>query len=117
MAYVKKLTDNEFVELIIDKELEISGTDVRYKDITAMPKEEQKEYEFYTRFTFKTLEQFLEWRQFFYDHFYDWQPKSVKKSQMEREFNWFNLQWGLKYDFDYEEIYKYDEQQKKNKKK
>ena len=27
----KKLTDKEFVELIIDKELEIAGADIRFK--------------------------------------------------------------------------------------
>ena len=116
MAYKKKLTDNEFVELIIDKELEIAGADMRYADIIKLTKDEQQKMQWWTKYTFKTLEQFLEWRQFFYDNFYDWQPKSVKKSTMEREFQWWNLQWGLKYDFDYEEIAKHDEQQKKKKK-
>lgn len=116
MAYKKKLTDNEFVELVINKELEIAGADMRYADIVKLTKDEQQKMQWWTKYTFKTLEQFLEWRQFFYDHFYDWQPKSVKKSVMEREFQWWNLQWGLKYDFDYEEIAKHDEQQKKKKK-
>ena len=96
----KKLTDKEFVELVINKELEIANADIRYKDIVALSKEEQDKLEFYTKFTFKTLEEFLEWRDFFYKEFYNWQPKRVSKDQMKREFGWFNLQWGLKCDFD-----------------
>ena len=111
----KKLTDKEFVELIIDKELEISGADVRFKDLDAMTKEQQEEYEFFSRFSFNTLEEFLEWRQFFYDHFYDWQYKCVNKKEMEREFSWFNLQWGLKLDFPYKQIIEHDNALKKNK--
>ena len=111
----KKLTDKEFVELIIDKELEIAGADVRFKDLDAMTHEEQEKYEFFTRFSFKTLEDFLEWRQFFYDHFYDWQPKRTSKEMMRREFAWFNLQWGLTLDFPYEQIREHDNALKKNK--
>ena len=111
----KKLTDKEFVELIIDKELEIAGADVRFKDLEAMTKEQQEEYKFFSRFSFNTSEEFLEWRQFFYDHFYDWQPKCVNKKAMEREFAWFNLQWGLKSDFPYEQIIEHDNALKKNK--
>jgi len=104
MAYTKKLTDAEFVELIINKELEIAGADIRYNDIIALPNEEQQKLEWWTKYTFKTVEEFLEWRNYFYEQFYNWQPKRVKKSEMIREFQWFNLQWGLKYDFDYELI-------------
>ena len=112
---VKKLTDKKFLELVIDKELEIAGADVRFKDLEAMTKEQQEEYKFFNRFSFNTSEEFLEWRQFFYDHFYDWQPKYVNKKTMEREFAWFNLQWGLKSDFPYEQIIEYDNALKKNK--
>ena len=38
--YTKKLTDDEFLEMIIDKELEIAQADIRYKDIMAMPEKE-----------------------------------------------------------------------------
>lgn len=102
--YVKKLTDEEFVELIIDKELEIANADIRFKDIKKMSSDEQNEFRFYQRYTFKTLEEFDEWKQFFYNHYYDWQPKNVSKSQIERDFQWFNLQWGLKYDFPIDEL-------------
>ena len=111
----KKLTDKEFVELIIDKELEIAGADVRFKDLKSMTKEQEEEYKFFNRFSFNNLEEFLEWRQFFYDHFYEWQPKRVNKKEMEREFSWFNLQWGLKLNFPYNQIIEHDNKLKKNK--
>ena len=117
MAYVKKLTDEEFLEMVIDKELEIGGAPFRYKDIMAKPIEERKTWRWFQEYMFDTLEQFLEWRQFFYDHFYDWQPKSVSKARMKREFQWWNLQWGLKYNFDYQTIYEYDESRKNVSKK
>lgn len=104
MANVKKLTDKEFVELIINKELEIAGADIRYKDIVALSKEEQDKERFFDKYSFKTEEQFNEWRDFFYEHFYDWQPKRITKRQMENEFSWFNLDWGLTCDFDREII-------------
>ena len=110
---VKKLTDKEFLELVIDKELEIAGADVRFKDLKSMTKEQEEEYKFFNRFSFNNLEEFLEWRQFFYDHFYEWQPKSVNKKEMEREFSWFNLQWGLKLNFPYEQIIEHDNALKK----
>ena len=52
---VKKLTDKEFLELVIDKELEIAGADVRFKDLDAMTKEQQEEYKFFSRFSFKNI--------------------------------------------------------------
>jgi len=104
MGRVKKLTDEEFVELIINKELEIAGADIRYKDIVALPKEEQEQLKWYDKYSFKTVDEYLEWRNFFYEQFYNWQPKSVSKSVMKKEFAWFGLQWGLHYDFDYKLI-------------
>ena len=96
----KKLTDEEFVELVINKELEIAGADIRYKDIIALPKEKQEELRFFEKYAFKTPEQYIEWRDFFYEQFYNWQPKRISKNRMKQEFGWFNLTWGLTCDFD-----------------
>ena len=97
--YKKKITEEEFLEMLINKELEIAEAPIRYKDIKAMPKEEQREFEFFTRYTFKTKEQYEEWEKFFYDHVYDWLPKSVSKGRIKNEFGWINLNWGLKQDY------------------
>lgn len=105
---VKKLTDNEFIELIVDKELEIAGADVRYKDIIKMSKEEQEEFRFFEKYSFKTPEQFIEWKNFFFEHIYDWLPKRTSLNQIKKEFAWFNLSWGLVFDFDYKELEKFE---------
>lgn len=104
MAYKKKLTSEEFVKTIIDKELEIVDADIRYDDIIKLPKEEQEKLKWWSKYSFKTFEQFEEWKEFFYEKFYDWQPKSISKEMMKKEFSWINLMWGLKYDFPYEII-------------
>lgn len=107
VMYTKKLTDDEFLEMIIDKELEIAQADIRYKDIMAMPEKERREFRFYDKYSFKTLEQFIEWQNFFFDHFYDWKPKRVKERRKKDYFNYLNLDLGLRYDFPLEELYDY----------
>lgn len=37
---MKKLTNSEFIELIVDKELEIANAPVRYKDLIGARKDE-----------------------------------------------------------------------------
>ena len=106
------ISPEEVGEVISGDEVALAEQMERTKALT---KEQQEEYKFFSRFSFNTSEEFLEWRQFFYDHFYDWQPKCVNKKAMEREFAWFNLQWGLKSDFTYEQIIDHDNALKKNK--
>ena len=108
MARTKKITNKEFIELIIDKELEIANAPIRYKDLIAMTKEEQEKFKFYTKYTFKTLDEYLEWKNFFMEHIYDWLPKRTNKTECEREFAYTNLMWGLKYDFNYDLINLYN---------
>lgn len=108
MSKVKKLTDYEFVELMINKELEIADADVSFKDIASMTKEEQDKFRFWTRYSFKTPEEFLEWRKFYFEHAYEYFPKRTSIKELERNFQYFNLMWGLKYDFPIEQINNYN---------
>lgn len=96
--YIKKLTDEEFVKLIVDKELEIVNAPIRYDDLI---NNKEKYPHWYQDYSFN-MEQYKEWKQFYYDHFYDWKPKRIK--DIDRYFSWFALQYGLKYDFDYKEL-------------
>lgn len=105
MAYVKKISGEQFLFDVIQKELDIVGSGLKFKDMDELIGWTKEHPEWYTDYEFTNKEQFYEWRQYFYDHFYDWQPKRVKKNQMEREFQWINLQYGLKYGFDYRELY------------
>lgn len=100
--YKKKITTDEFIKLIVDKELEIVGAPIRYDDLIGNEKQYPNWYQVYS---FK-LDQFLEWKKFYFDHFYDWKPKRVK--DIKRYFSWHSLQYGLKYDFPYEVLQQYD---------
>jgi len=108
MAYVKKISGKQFTFDVITKELDIVGSGLHFNDYEELFEWAKKHPKWFTEYEFKTKEQFYEWKKYFYDHFYDWQPKRVKKNELDREFAWFNLDYGLKYGFDYEELYEED---------
>lgn len=96
--YVKKLSNTEFVKMIVDKELEIVGAPIRYDDLI---NNQDKYPHWYQDYSFN-VDQYIEWKQFFYDHFYDWKPKRIKN--IDEYFSWYSLQYGLKYNFSHEEL-------------
>lgn len=102
-ATKKKISTTEFVKLMVDKELEIAGALIRYDDLIAN-KDDFPHW--YQDWCFDRVEQYLEWKQFYYDHFYDHYPKRVK--DISNYFSWFALQYGLRYNFDYKELEKYE---------
>lgn len=93
------MTDTEFTEIMVDKELELVNAPVRYRDLIAEPEKYPRWFDEYAL----TLDQYKEWKQYFYDHFYDWKPKREK--DIKGWFSMFALQYGLRYNFDYKEIY------------
>ena len=93
--YKKKLTDKEFAKMMVNKQLEIAGvTETDFDKII-----ESKDKDWFDRYALISRDQYEEFEKFYYDHFYDWQPKSVSKERMEKEFSWWMLQYGLRYDF------------------
>lgn len=104
MARTKKLTDLEFTELVINKELEIANAPIRFKDISFENKDKHPNW--YSEYSFDTKEQFLEWKNYFCEQFYNWQPKRVSKTSRNKEFAWFNLMYGLRCNFEWNEISK-----------
>jgi hypothetical protein len=100
--YKKKITTDEFIKLIVDKELELVGAPIRYDDLIG---NQEKYPHWYQDYSFK-LDQYLEWKKFYFDHFYDWKPKREK--DIKKYFSWHSLQYGLKYDFPYEVLQQYD---------
>ena len=75
--YKKKITTDEFIKLIVDKELELVGAPIRYDDLIG---NEEKYPHWYQDYSFK-LDEYLEWKKFYFDHFYDWKPKREKDIQ------------------------------------
>lgn len=102
MAYVKKISDKQFALDIINKEFEIAGTGLHFETYEDLQTFCEEHKQWYSDYSFATPEQFYEWKDYFYKHFYDWQPKRCGKTEIDREFGWFNLQYGLKYDFSFE---------------
>lgn len=105
--YKKKISGEQFALDCIKKEFEIIGKPKdwsTFKELCEWSKLEENR-KWFSDNEFETPEQYYEWKKYFMEHFYDWQPKRVSKAQAEREFSWFNLQYGLKYSFDYQLLY------------
>lgn len=105
--YKKKISSEQFLLDCINKEFEIIGSDKHWntpEELFEWSKLPENKH-WYSNNEFSTVEQYREWKQYFMEHFYDWQPKRVSKRDAEREFSWFNLQYGLKYGFDYNLLY------------
>lgn len=107
--YKKKISDEQFVLDCINREFEIIKSDLHWdtfeelREWSKLPENKR----WYSDNSFTSRQQYEEWKAYFMEHFYDWQPKRVSKSSAEREFSWFSLMYGLKYDFDDKPIGKY----------
>jgi len=115
MANVKKLSVDQFYKDVINFMLKKHGVDYDY--IINLPKEPQNKEEidpnveyqdkWYTRYTFATYEEYDAYRQYFYEHFKLWQPQyRWKRYYVDNCFAWFDLEFGLKIDFDFDELIK-----------
>ncbi len=93
----KKLSRDEWFKMLIDNQFRIAGYDMTYNDLLQLPEEMQKTW--FQDYCFKTIEQYKEWKQFFIEHYCD-HYKRCNKHVKEKAFSWFNLQYGLAYDFD-----------------
>ena len=116
MAYVKKITTDQFIRDVIDFELKPYGINFEY--ILNLPKEPKNkdeidpniEYQdkWFSRYKFKTFDEFNAFRKYFYEHWKDYSPKRKwTKDILYRSFEWFNLQYSLATGYDLaEHLYK-----------
>ena len=116
MAYVKKITKDQFIRDVIDFELKPYGINFEY--ILNLPKEPKNkdeidtniEYQdnWFSRYQFKTFDEFNAFRKYFYEHWKDCATKiNWKKDILNREFEWFNFHYGLSIGYDLaEHLYK-----------
>ena len=116
MAYIKKITADQFIRDVIDFELKPYGINFEY--ILNLPKEPKNkdeidpnvEYQdkWFSKYKFHSFDEFNAFRQYFYEHWKDYAPqRHWKKDTLYREFEWFNLQYGLATDYDFDEhLYK-----------
>lgn len=111
MAYRKKISDHEFLRDVISFELKKFGIDYDYlmslpewpEDRSMIDPDVEYRNDWYQRYCFDTFDEFLAWKVYFFEHWKDHAPaRCWKRSIVEREFEWCNLMYGLKtnYDFD-----------------
>lgn len=100
MAYVKKISDKQFALDVINKEFEIANSGLHFDTFEELSDYTKENIHWYQEFEFKTPEEYQQWKDYFFEHFYDWKPKYYSKKVIEQEFAWFNLCYGLKYGYD-----------------
>ena len=100
MAYVRKIDDYQFCLDCINKEFEIIGSGIHFNTFDELEAYAKEHQHWYSDNAFTSKEQYLEWKDYFFTHFYDWKPKRYTKRDIQREFSWFHLQYGFRDDFD-----------------
>lgn len=97
MAKVTKLSDEQFVLNCVNKEFEIIGSNLHWDNFNELSQWSKlpENLEWFSHYKFASEEQYNEWKNYFLEHFYDWQPKRISKKVAEREFSWFSLQYGF----------------------
>ena len=114
----KKISIDEFYYDCIDFMLKKFGIDHNY--IKSLPKKPADgtevpgvEYQdgWYQRYTFDSFDEYAEFKRYFYRHWKDYQPKTRwKKHIIDESFRWFNLLYGLRYNYDFDEHMKLDDE-------
>lgn len=111
MTHIKKLTDEEFLLKLTNKELEIAGGPQfeTFEELCTWSKENGEvvmdecgniiNLPWYQHYTFKSQEEADAWHEYYNKLFYEWQPKRASKRRRDETFAWINLQYGLKEDF------------------
>ena len=119
MANIKKLSDEEFEYYIVNKELEKYGVTV--DDIKKLPRmPEDRSFaddsviyweNWFQKYSFDSFEEFIAWKEYYFERYKDWKPKRMwRRSDVERHFNWHNMQIGLTYNYDFDEHMKRDKE-------
>ena len=112
MAYVKKLTGEEFSYAVVDFMLKKYNIDHNYiKNLPTKPSnpddiDPNTEYQdgWYQRYTFDSFEEYLAYKEFFYEKYKEFKPKHRwRKRDVEEYFHSFDLMYGLKWNYDYDE--------------
>lgn len=98
------MTGEQFVIAVVNRELKLVNADISAK--TALFNDNQP-VKWFNRYSFKTVKEFIDWRSYCYQLMRKYKPH-YSKAQRYDFFNWINLQCGLRCDFDYELIPKYE---------
>ena len=100
--YKKKISDMQFCLDCINKEFEIIGSSLHWETFDELCSWANlpENRHWFSDNAFTSREQYDQWKAYFMEHYYDWQPRHKSKRAVELEFSWFALQYGLRYDFE-----------------
>lgn len=98
------MTTQEVIEACINKKLEPYG--ITYDDVkkgtrvefTDLYKYTEEEVPWYQQYTFNSKEEYESWREFCINLFR--KELKMSKAKAEKEFNWFDLNYGLKQNYE-----------------
>ena len=119
MAYKKKIDLAQFIKDCVDFELKPYGVGWEY--IANLPEQPTNEDDvdpnaiyksnWYNKFKFKTTDDYIALKKYFYEHWKDYAPRyDWRKFTLDKNFGWFILQYGLSYDFDYQDLLEADKE-------
>lgn len=103
MSRVKKISTKQFTLDVINKARELAGASI-FDSMDVLKTYAELHPQWFEEISFTSVDQYNAWRDYFYNHFYDWQPKRISKILMKKEFDSFSLNYGPRYKFDYKEI-------------
>ena len=100
----KRLSYNslEFLQKLVQKELDLHGA--KFEDIQALPEGRMSNGDFwYQYYKFATKEQYDEWKQFCIAELRNSRER-LSKARAEKVFMWIDLQWGLKHQWEHDNL-------------
>lgn len=92
---MKKISADQFVLDLINKEFEIIESGLHWNSINELKVWTENNPLWFNVYTM-TTEQYNLLRDYFMEHFYDWKPKRVSKATAQNEWGWFALSFGLR---------------------
>jgi hypothetical protein len=98
MGRVCKISDEQFVLDMINKEFEIIGSSLHwdtFEELSQWSKLPENE-NWFSQYEFANEDQYNQWKSYYMEHFYDWKPKHYSKTYVEKHcFPWFSLEYGF----------------------
>ena len=91
------LRSTELISILINKELEPYNT--TYEEVIEIPDGKIGEKYWYNYYTFKTEEEYNNWKDFCIDILTHYTTPKIPKSLIIKEFSMFDLMWGLKQEY------------------
>lgn len=96
-----KISDKQFLLDCINKEFEVIGSPEHFDTFEDLVSYAEEHPKWYSENKFIIPDQYLIWKKYYEEHFYDWKPKRISKRMMREQFAWFNLEYGFALGFDY----------------